>query len=341
MKENRDTISSLGEFGLIERLRAACPEGSSPDVIVGIGDDTAVLRLDDRHALLATCDIQVQDVHFRLETISPEQLGRRAMAVNISDIAAMGGSPTYALVSMALPPDLPLATFDGIFEGMRAQMAEYSAGMIGGNLARTTGPLVIDVFMMGRIAIGHLVTRHGARPGDDIYITGETGRSSAGCAVLDKYGVSFPDEFADAVLAHRRPVPRVKEGTTIAQSGAATAMIDLSDGLAADLAHICRESNVGAEMYEAKIPCSTTVREIASALGENCRHYILYGGEDYELLFTARPEAEQEIQRIAGVCGTPMRKIGRILPPDGGIKLVEADGTRVDLHAAGWNHFTV
>jgi len=340
MKKHHETVSELGEFKLIERLRAACPEGSAPEVLLGIGDDTAAIRLDDRHALLATCDIQVQDVHFRLDMISPEHLGRRAMAVNISDIAAMGGQPTYALVSMALPPDLPVATFDAIFAGMRAQMAEYSAGIIGGNLARTTGKLVIDVFMMGRVAVAQMMTRRGAQPGDDIYLTGEPGRSSAGLAILNRYGAAFPEEFADVVQAHRLPIPRVREGMGIAQSGAATAMIDISDGIAGDLAHICHESNVGAELYQEKIPCTQVIRAAASAVAENPWHYILFGGEDYELLFTARPDAEQKIHRIAGVCGTPIGKIGRILSSDCGIKLVEAEGTRIDLAAESWNHFT-
>jgi len=340
MNKNDETISELGEFGLIERLRAACPEGSSPDVLIGIGDDTAAIRLDDRHALLATCDIQVQDVHFQLDMISPEHLGRRAMTVNISDIAAMGGQPTYALVSMALPSDLPVATFEAIFSGMRAQMAEYSAGIIGGNLARTSGKLVIDVFMMGRVAVPQMMTRRGAQPGDDIYLTGEPGRSSVGFAVLNKYGAAFPEEFTDVVQAHRQPVPRVREGMEIAQCGAATAMIDVSDGLAGDLAHICRESKVAAEMYQDEIPCAHVVRAAAVAVGENPWHYILYGGEDYELLFTARPGSEEKILRITEQCGTRLHKIGRILPPEGGLKLVKANGTRVDLHAEGWNHFS-
>jgi thiamine-monophosphate kinase len=318
MTEDGDIVSSLGEFGLIERLRAACPDGTATEVIVGIGDDAAAIRLDEYHALLATCDIQIEGVHFRLDRISPGELGRRAMAVNISDIAAMGGRPTYALVSMALPADFPVKAFEAIFGGMREQMAEYSCGIVGGNLARTTGKLVIDVFVMGRVAISHLLT---------------------GLVVLDRFGTAYPKDFNEVVVRHRQPIPRVETGVGIAQSGVATAMIDLSDGLAADLGHICRESGVGAEINEIDIPCGRMVQSVAAAVGGDLRQFTLYGGEDYELLFTVRSGAESEMKHVAEQSGVPLRKIGRILPADAGIKLVGQDGARVDLQTTGWDHF--
>lgn len=333
------TVGTAGEFNLVARLRAICAATTSPDTIIGIGDDTAVLRLDDREVLLATCDIQIEGTHFRFDTISPYQLGRRAIAVNLSDIAAMGGHPTHAFVSLALPSDFPVADFDALFEGMRDMMAAHGASIDGGNLAASGDHLMIDVFLLGRAEKSALRTRAGAHPGDGIYITGSVGASSAGLAVLTKYGSAHPALFRDLVRAHLEPEPRVAAGIALAQSGAVTAMIDISDGLAADLGHVCNSSNAGAEIEYDLIPHRPEIDTVARELNREPAGYVLYGGEDYELLFTVSPEREADIAGLSATIGLPMTRIGRITGERGRISVLEKNGSAKPLTGTGWDHF--
>jgi thiamine-monophosphate kinase len=334
------TVGQIGELGLIARLRAICAEGRGPGdaVLLGIGDDAAAFRVEPGRAVLATCDIQIEDVHFRSGGLSPYQLGRRSIAVNQSDIASMGGEPTLALVSLALPPRLPVESFDALFRGMRDQMAEFSAAIVGGNLARSE-TLVIDIFLLGEADPGLVLTRAGARPGDVVYVTGELGASAAGLALLSRSDPSPPDRLARLAEAHREPKPRVREGVAIARAGLASAMIDISDGLAADLHHLCEASRVGAELQQADVPCAEGIETVASMCGTDPWHYVLFGGEDYELLFTVGAAAAERVPDLAKQLGTPLHRIGTILPPERGLQLVAPDGTPAPLPATGWDHF--
>ncbi|NIW43723.1 MAG: thiamine-phosphate kinase, partial [Gammaproteobacteria bacterium] len=169
------TVGEMGEFALIDRLQRILPKNLGETVIHGVGDDTAVIGIDDHRALLITCDIQVEDRHFRLKYISPYQLGQRAMAVNLSDIAAMGGTPTYALVSLGLPNSFPLNAYDQLFEGMKDELSIYSSAIVGGNLARTEDKLIIDITLLGEISRNQVITRSGAQEGDRIFVTGTLG----------------------------------------------------------------------------------------------------------------------------------------------------------------------
>ena len=339
MSRQPKSVGEIGEFGLIARLRAICGNASHPDVVLGIGDDTAVLAGTAARLQLATCDIQVQDVHFRLDWLSPRELGGRAIAVNQSDVAAMGGVPEHALVSLALPGEFPVASFDQLFEGMRDQMAAHGGSIVGGNLASTRGPLVIDVFMMGSAAEGRVLCRSGARPGDAIFVTGSLGASATGIAVLRRFGSGFPTEHGPAVHAHRQPIPRVREAALLAETGAVTAMIDVSDGLAADLGHLCTASAVGAEIELARIPVAAQAAAGCAALGEDPEDMALHGGEDYELLFTVRPEAEAVVVAALRDLPTPLTRVGTVLPAEDGTVLVECDATRQPLLPRGWDHF--
>ncbi|GAB4329304.1 MAG: thiamine-phosphate kinase [Candidatus Zixiibacteriota bacterium] len=339
MNAGNRTVSEIGEFNLIERIRAICGTDRSPDTILGIGDDAAVIRLAEDRALVATCDIQVEDVHFRWESITPSQLGRRSMAVNLSDIASMGATPAYALTSLAIPPSLPVTRFDKIFSGMHDELEEYGAFLIGGNLAGTAEKLVIDVFMWGMIDPARLLTRSGAQEGDAIFVTGALGSASAGLDVLARYGPSCSDEYVDVVRAHLEPRPRVREGVAIAQSGLATSMIDVSDGLAADIGHICDSSGVGVEIDEFQIPFDAVLFKIARTAEKDLREYTLYGGEDYELLFTVRSTDTDAMMRLAQDHGFAVRCIGRVVPKDAGRTLIDPQGTRHALDPKGWDHF--
>lgn len=341
MSDDNRTVSEIGEFNLIERIRSICGSDASPETILGIGDDTAVIRLDENRALVATCDIQVEDVHFRWESITPYQLGRRSMAVNLSDIASMGATPLYALTSLAIPPTLPVTRFDKIFTGMHDELRRFGAFLVGGNLAGTAEKLVVDVFMWGMIDPVHLLTRSGAREGDAIFVTGALGSASAGLDVLARYGPSCSDEYVDVVRAHLEPRPRVREGVTIAQSGLATSMIDVSDGLAADIGHICDSSGVGVEVDESQIPFDAVLFKIARTAEKDLREYTLYGGEDYELLFTVRSTDADAMMRLAQDNGFALRCIGRVVSKDEGRALIDPQGTRHALDPKGWDHFRV
>ena len=264
MTRRRKRVGEVGEFPLIDRIRKILPAAGHKDLLVDIGDDTAVIRIDRRRALLVTCDIQVEGRHFRFEHITPYQLGRRSMAVNLSDIGAMGGKPTYALVSLGLPADFPVKSYDRLFEGMRDELQPHGARIVGGNLAQTRDFLVVDVTLLGEADLSRVLTRGGACVGDRIFVTGKVGASGAGFQVLAARGKRYPPRYRDLVMRHLLPTPRVDLGRRIAQAGIATAMIDLSDGVAGDLHHVCTRSGVGARLHEDRLPIPERIGEIAA-----------------------------------------------------------------------------
>ncbi len=333
-------ISDIGEFGLIDRIdRALGSPGAG--VVVGIGDDVAVLRGGGQNYLLATCDIQVEGIHFLKEAITPYQLGRKAVAINLSDIASMGGWPTYILVSLALPKETEVEYVDGLYEGLREESEAAGAEIVGGNLSHSQSGIMVDIFLLGEVEPDHLLLRSGARVGDRILVTGQVGDSGAGLALLLNPSLSVKEEEREVVLrAHFTPTPRLKEGRAIAASGMATVMIDISDGLASDLGHICERSGVGALIEAQEIPLSPATKAIAGLLDKDPLDFALHGGEDYQLLFTARPEKAEELAKIVREeTGTPVSIIGQIRPSQEGMRLALANGEIVPLMPKGWDHF--
>ncbi|MEW6721125.1 MAG: thiamine-phosphate kinase [Thermodesulfobacteriota bacterium] len=340
MKGVRRTVGETGEFNLIDRIRKILPVSRNRELRVDIGDDTAVVALDRRRALLLTCDIQVEGRHFLFDRTTPYRVGRKSMAVNLSDIASMGGKPTYALVSLGLPADLPVESFERLFEGMRDEMRAYGAYVIGGNLARTREELVVDVTLLGEAELSKVLTRDGARPGDRIFVTGTLGASAAGMEALRIYGKKVPGKYRELADRHVLPVPRVGMGQKIARSGVASAMIDLSDGVAGDLYHICERSGVGAEIREELLPLPERIAEIAEKSGRSVLDLALHNGEDYELLFTVPPGApERKIRALPGNTGIPVTEIGRIVDRREGYCRVDAAGRKTALKPSGWDHF--
>lgn len=334
------TISDIGEFGLIERIKKIVPQAAAKNILLGIGDDTAVIKISDQKWLLATCDIQIEDTHFQMKYSSPYQIGRKAMAVNLSDIASMGSKPTYALVSAGLSPNLEVDKFDDLFRGMSDALVEHSAFIIGGNLAHTTDKLIIDVFLLGEISPDQLLLRSGAKPGDRIFVTGNLGASAAGFYILENFGKNYPKDYSQFVQAHLEPIAKIETGREIAQSGYATAMIDISDGLASDLKHICDDSNVGAEIFEKNIPFAEKMNELANRISKNKIELALHGGEDYELLFTIKADTPtQIIEKIANETKTKITEIGKILSKEEGFKLINEEDQRIALRTKGWDHF--
>ena len=329
------TVGELGEFALIDRIRRTL--GDPPDVALGIGDDAAAVRPTPGKLLLATCDIQVEGRHFIKARIGPEQLGRRAAAVNLSDVAAMGGHPTHALVSLALPADTEVEWVERLYDGLRDGFAEHGAAVIGGNLSGSSTEIVIDVTLHGEVDESALLRRSGARPGDAVLVTGDLGAARAGLLALD---ACLTGESADAAArAHLLPTARVAEGLAIAASGLATAAIDVSDGFAADLGHLCEASGTGARIFADRVPVSPAARDVAADLGFDPLQAALRGGEDYELIVTcAAHDADALTEAVRRATGTPLTAVGEIDEAPG-LRLVDLGGNERRLDGTGWDHF--
>ncbi len=334
--ERGPRIRDLGEFGLIDRIAGLT--GRAAGVDTGIGDDTAVLDTGGPRLLLATIDIQVEGRHFLTGRSTPYQIGRRTAAINVSDIGAMGGMPRWALVSLALPPDLAVSWVDEFYRGLNEELGRYGAALVGGNLSGSA-TIVVDLALLGEAERGRVLLRSGAQPGDVLMVTGTLGRAGAGRFALDA-GLDRADPaVAACVTAQLTPAPRALEGIAVAQSGLATAMLDLSDGLAGDLGHICERSGVGVEVDAALLPIDARTRAVADRLGVDPLRLALAGGEDYELLFTAAPSAVEPLRSaVAAVAGVPVTVIGRITLPQSG-RQITVDGVAQPMTAAGWDHF--
>lgn len=333
-------ITDIGEYGLIERIKKILSSSESNDLILPIGDDTAVIKLSDNQALAATCDIMIEGVHFLSDYLNAYQTGKRIMAVNLSDIAAVGAKPSYALVSLAIPRKFSMENFDNLFLGMKDQLEKFSAFIIGGNLAQTDDKLIIDAFLLGHVHPDLVLSRSGAKPGDRIMVTGEIGASSAGLAILKKYGLAYPERLACLVDKHIQPCPRVEAGQLIASSGTASAMIDVSDGLTSDLNNLCRESKCGAVIHLNRLPVSERMKEAAELTGRDRWKLVLGSGEDYELLFTIKPETSEDfITDISEKSKTTITEIGVIIPENEGKWIIDTEGGRSPLIPEGWDHF--
>jgi len=333
-------IEQLGEFGLIERIRAALPLHGT-GVIVGVGDDVAVLEGSPGSVWLATCDVQVEGAHFLREAIPPRSLGRKSLAINLSDIASAGGTPRYALVSLGLPGGLEVGFIDELYAGLREEGSEFGVDIVGGNISRSRLGIFIDVFLLGETIRENIVLRSGAAVGDLVMVTGSVGDAAAGVALLLDPGLTASAAYTATALKRRDlPTPRVKEGRLIGSLRQASAMIDVSDGIAGDLHHICEKSGVSVRVQAAQLPASPDNRALARAAGRDEWHFALHGGEDYELLFTAPPDrAERLAQRITADTGTTVSVIGEITAGGEPPELVLPDGSVVPLEESGWDHF--
>jgi thiamine-monophosphate kinase len=334
-------IGDLGEFGVIERIARLLPGGAA-DVVVGIGDDVAVLDTKGPRYLLATCDIQVENTHFLRQATSPYQLGRKVIAINVSDIAAMGGRPRWALVSLALPQNTLVDFVDELYRGMNDQAQLADLAIVGGNLSKIEHPMVIDLCLLGDCDKKLFLRRSGAQVDDAVLVTGAVGDSRAGLELLQNPHLQVSVSSRETVLAaHLTPQPRLAEGQLLAESGLVHAMLDVSDGTLSDLRHICEASGVGATVTLAALPVSEACREVARASGVVPEDWALTGGEDYQLLFTAAQHNVSRIQALLGErTGTAVRVIGRILPASEGIATVAPEGTVRSLSGAGgWDHF--
>lgn len=314
--------------------------GDAPGVVVGIGDDAAVVE-PGRGSLLLTTDMLLEGVHFDLGSISPADLGAKAVVVNLSDIAAMGGSPRYAVVSLGLPPAAEAAWVMELYGGMRAACDEYALSLVGGDTNRADA-VTIAVTVIGEVPSGAGVTRAGARPGDVVAVTGSLGAAAGGFLLSrlhpSRLGKALGEPWGRRLLeALHRPVARVGEGQTLAQAGA-TAMMDISDGLAKDLSRLCAASRCGARIRIDAVPVSDALRAAAGELDVDALDLALSGGEDYELLATfdatAFDRARDELDERFGVTLT---EVGAII--EEGLVAAGPDGDRA-LEPKGWDHFS-
>jgi thiamine-monophosphate kinase len=315
----------------------------SAGVVKGIGDDVAVLAVPGPEYLLATSDIQVEGVHFAREAISPYQLGRRVVAINVSDIAAMGGEPRWALVSLAIPGDTEVGYIEELYRGMREEAAWAGASIVGGNLSSINSIMIADLTLLGVVSPGQLVLRSTACDGDAILVTGWPGESRAGLELIRRPDLEVSSSNRRKLMErHLCPQPRLVEGQLLARSGLVTSMIDVSDGVIGDLFHICKSSGKGAEIEAASLPLSSAVSEAARAAGADSLEWVMSGGEDYELLFTSSPEAVSRVRRmLLDETGTSCAQIGSITAGACEVRVRLSDGRLIYPSAVGWDHFLV
>jgi thiamine-monophosphate kinase len=308
------------EHELIQRIRRAATQGCQKPG-QGIGDDCAVISVPHGQQILVTTDFSLEDVHFRREWHPPDSVGHRCLARGLSDIAAMGGIPRAAFLSLALPHDLPQRWVDEFLRGFLKLAKRYSVTLAGGDTAQSPDGILADIIVVGAVPTSKAILRSGARAGDLIYVSGTLGASVATLQQLRGGKKLRPS----AHLRHFYPDPRIALGRYLREKKLASAMIDTSDGLSTDLRHICDESSVGAVIEAAALP---------SLPGDDELQYALHGGEDYELLFTA-PPTRRIPRKIAGV---PITRIGQIIRGRQ-IKLQTPDGKSQPLQPGGWQHF--
>jgi thiamine-monophosphate kinase len=328
-------VSDLGEFGLIELLAKIVGPAESKSVLIGIGDDAACWRTK-ASTQLATTDSLIQDVHFTLSTTTWRELGWKALAVSLSDIAAMGGLPQYALVSLGLPGETEVASIAELYGGMAELARLFDVSIIGGDSVEA------PVMMLSLVVIGeaqetqNVLTRSAAAPGDLIAVTGYLGASAAGMAMLERGpGLFQEDENIITTLreAHLKPRPRVAEGQVLAHHGVKAA-IDLSDGLVIDLNKLCKASGVGARLFINQIPIHPMV---LNNFADDSMNLALSGGEDYELLFTAPDEV---MNKIGIEISCPVTVIGEVVTKPKRVRAIDEHGNEIKLEKEGWEHFS-
>jgi len=327
-------LRDIGEFGLIAKIRNWMGK-SHPDVVQGIGDDVAVVEMGKK-ALLITTDILIEDIHFERSWIDPYRLGKKALAVNLSDIAAMGGIPKYFLISLGLPKTLPFSFVSLFYRGLKERARRFQVDLIGGDTSLSQ-KIIINICLIGEGKKGNLLFRNGARVGDDLYVSGTLGDAALGLKILqDK---STPKKPKGLIDKHLSPNPRIELGQALGRKKIASAMIDVSDGLLIDTRHILEESNVGARIWEDRIPLSSPFRKWVSPYSKDPYRIALSGGEDYELLFTASPKRKASILSLARSLNIPITRVGEILPEKEGFHLIGKEGEKIPSYRLGFDHF--
>lgn len=335
------------ESEIISRIKARADASRKNDLLIGIGDDAAVVRNSAASNLIMCSDLVVEGVHFRRDWSDPFSIGYKALAATISDVAAMGGVPRFALVSLALPRETAADFIDDLIEGLFSIADAYDVAIVGGDTSSSPGPLFIDTVLAGECEDGRAVTRGGAKEDDLIFVTGSLGASEVGLKLLEQQRASYRDdrsdgekrfeeERAEAVSHHTRPEPRVAFGAAIGRAGFASAMIDISDGLSTDLKNLTTASNCGAVINSGSIPVAGCVKLLARDIGAlDPLSIALKSGEEYELLFTTPQKNRSEIKALSAQLGVPISEIGKIIKEQ---RLLIDNGKLAELAIAGWEH---
>lgn len=344
------------EFDFISRIKrraeAARGAAQADGLVLGIGDDAAILNGRGQRDSVVTADLLVEDIDFR-RTSLPQDIGYKALAVSLSDIAAMGARPRWALLSLGLPQDIYDSPFAaGMYEGFLSAARRFGVTLVGGDVSRTPERIVIDSIVIGEARRGWAVLRSGARAGDQIYVTGTLGGAAAGLKLLEHANrlrmraarVRSLSGLAGLTRRQMRPTPRVECGALLGERRLASALIDLSDGLSSDLAHLCERSGVGALVEAARIPVAPLLRranatnpnQLTRALTDDALNLALHGGEDFELLFTVRPRVATQLPRRLG--GVRLTRIGEVREAREGIRISRGGSAEI-LRPAGFDHF--
>ncbi len=315
-------IKDIGEFGLINRIKKST-KLFSKEVVVGIGDDAAVLKFDKDHYIIFTTDMLVENDHFSLKFSTPEQIGMKAIEQNVSDVAAMGGIPKYAVVSLALPDYADVEFVDRLYNGINKKSRKYKISIVGGNITHSR-EIVVNIAMIGFVEKENLVLRSGAKIGDLVFCSGDVGKSTAGLELLRN------NKKGKSIKKHLEPESRLKLARELAKIRV-NSMIDVSDGVASEVRHICEQSKVGTIIYADKIPISGDTINDSKKLNKNPVDFALYGGEDFELVFTADKSKLKQLRKL------DVTIIGEIVNKKSGIRLIK-NNKKYNIES-GFDHF--
>jgi len=334
----------MNERDIISSIRNTVISGQQAGLVQGIGDDCAVIDKDGRLVWLVTMDTLVEGIHFDRTWHPAEKLGRKSVAVNISDIAAMGGRPVFAFLSLGLPQGFDPDWFSSFSQGITDACSKYNCFLAGGDTVRSNEGVIITITVIGEMGNDQVVYRSGAVAGDTIWVTGSLGMAAAGLQLCQRGINPIPEVLQPCVAAHLDPQPRVKLGSLLAEKKLVHAMMDLSDGLATDLSHLCRESGVGAVIEAEKLPTAPSLEEFPSLLGlDDSIDLAISGGEDYELLFTASADSAAEIISTADQTGVSVAPVGHIVEQPGiRLRRLSKDGSimETDVSYSGFDHFS-
>ncbi|MGE4579490.1 MAG: thiamine-phosphate kinase [Desulfuromonadales bacterium] len=325
-------LSEIGEFGFIERIRQ---RAGGAGVHLAIGDDCAAVEVRAGQLLLTSKDLLIEGVHFRLDWTDLYRLGRKSVSVNVSDVAAMGGNPEYLFLGLAVAPTLRVEDLDAFIDGFLAAASDYGVRLIGGDTCRSPGPLIVSVTVQGKVPTEQMLRRNGACSGDAVYVSGTLGDSALALQLLQQ-GQPLSSHLA---TRHHDPLARAELGRALAVAGIPSAMIDLSDGLLADLGHILDASGTGATIEAAALPLSADF-QAALSLGQASLDLALAGGEDYELLFTVPVNREDRLRELSRQFNLDLTRIGHIDPAADGLRIRNGSGQMATGSPKGYNHFS-
>ena len=334
------TIESIGKFGLIERLTNNLSL-TNPHTVLGVGDDSAIIELSDKESLLLTTDLLVEGIHFNLMYVPLKHLGYKAVSIGISDICAMNGKAEQITVSIAVSSKFPVEALDELYDGINLACDDFHVDLVGGDMSSSVSGLVISISAVGRVESNKITLRSGAKANDIIMVSGTLGASYLGLQILERENEVFKvnpvvqpelDGFDALIKRQLKPEARIDVVELLDNLGIVpTSMIDISDGLASDLFHLCEKSNLGCHLFEEKIPMDDLTKIIAIDFNISPTTCALNGGEDYELLFTV---AQIDFDKIAG--NPSFTPIGYMLAQEEGKHLIDANGELIPLKAQGW-----